>query len=116
MFNEQQNDDKVKFAHKEIINNAKSIGMQACIDSLGRSFVKKYKNTSVTAFGEEGNELFCFLGISTKPIEFSDSNPNVLTLSMNDWEYSSSCVVSLTDGTVSNLTISSNIRKGEKKM
>ena len=84
------------------LNKAKSIGMQTCIDALGRSFVKQYKDSLVTAFGEDENVVYCFLGISTKP--FNDSDPNVLTLSKNDWEYSSSCDVSLTDGAISNLT------------
>ena len=84
------------------LTKAKSIGMQTCIDLLGRSFVKQYKDTSVTAFGEDENVLFCFLGISTNPKAFDDSNLDVLTLSKNDWDYSSSCDVSLTDGSVSN--------------
>lgn len=90
------------------LNKAKSIGLQACIDLLGRSFVKQYRDTSVTAFGEDENVLHCFLGISTNPNEFDDSNPNVLTLSKDDWDYSSSCDVSLVDGEISKLTLKKN--------
>lgn len=87
------------------INQARSIGMQTCVDALGRSFVKQYKDTSVSAFGEDENVLYCFLGVSTNPKEFADSNPDILTLSKNDWPYSSSCDASLFDGSVSNVVV-----------
>ena len=51
------------------LNKAKSIGLQACIDLLGRSFVKQYRDTSVTAFGEDENVLHCFLGIFRNDIK-----------------------------------------------
>lgn len=93
------------------LTQAKSIGMQTCIDSLGRSFVKKYKDTSVTAFGVDENVLYCFLGISTNSQAFVESNSDVLTLSKNDWDYSSSCNVSLTDGTITDII---KQKKGER--
>lgn len=80
---------------------AKKIGIKACIDKLGYDFVKKHADTACSAYGDEGDYASCFVGVSTEP----DTPWNGETLILDDspekkFPYSASCNVAYADGTI----------------
>ena len=77
---------------------AKKIGIDACIDKLGRDFVKKYRKTSSSAFGDRGDHLYCFVGVSDKPAEKEDG---LVLSSDSSFPYVARCNVSYVDGEIS---------------
>ena len=48
--------------------DARKIGINACIDKLGREFVNKHKDTFCAADEDRGNHIRCFVGVSDKPL------------------------------------------------
>ena len=86
---------------------AKKIGTAACLDKLGRDFVKKYRDTACFAYGDEEDHAFCFIGIDTEPDVSSTSDRIVLDDSPEEkFPFSASCNVAYKDGTVTFLTCS----------
>ena len=51
----------------QTFEEAKRIGITACVDKLGYDFVKKYEDTACSAYGDEGDHVSCFVGVSTEP-------------------------------------------------
>lgn len=45
---------------------AKKIGVNACIDKLGRDFVLKYRDTSCAGYGKEDDYAFCYVGVDDR--------------------------------------------------
>lgn len=79
---------------------ARKIGINACIDKIGRDFLQKHKDNAVYAYGdgETENSVFCYVGVDDKPYE--SKHPDILVLdSESKFPYHASCNVSLTDGT-----------------
>lgn len=71
------------------MNDYKKIGMEACIEKIGRVFVDEHRDTACFSSGEvEGNALFCFLGIDLH----ADTRKACLT-NENDWDVYASCYV-----------------------
>lgn len=76
---------------------AKKIGLNACIDKIGREFVRKYADSTATAYGEVDGCAFCFVGVDNRPQSAFDGE--TLTLdSQSQFPYRASCNVSMTDG------------------
>lgn len=77
---------------------ARKIGLNACIDKLGRDFVLAHRESATSAYGDREDGVFCFVGVDDAP---SDANQNgVLVLdSQSVFPYRVSCTVGLTDGT-----------------
>ena len=75
---------------------AKKIGIEACIDKLGRDFVNKHKDTSSSGFGDRGDHAFCFVGVDDRP-ETNMSDELVLT-SNGKFPYVARCNVRYSDG------------------
>ncbi len=42
---------------------AKKIGLNACVDRLGRDFVMKYRDTSCPAYADMEDHAYCFIGV-----------------------------------------------------
>ena len=82
------------------VEAARKIGINACIDKIGRDFVQTYKNSSVYAYGdgETENSVFCYVGVSDAPPPSQPEGVLVLD-SASEYPYRASCNVSLTDGT-----------------
>lgn len=79
---------------------ARKIGINACIDKIGRDFLQKHKDNAVYAYGdgETENSVFCYVGVDDKPYE--SKHPDILVLdSESKFPYHASCNVSLMDGT-----------------
>jgi len=81
--------------------NAKKIGITYCADAMGREFVTKYAGNSTTAFSEENNRMFCFLGVCDSELNI-DMDKNIILTSREEdaFPYRASCLVSLDDGSI----------------
>lgn len=79
---------------------ARKIGINACIDKLGREFVLAHKERATAAYGKNESGVFCFVGVGDGSA--FENNDNALILdSCSAFPYRASCNVSLCDGTVS---------------
>lgn len=81
------------------IKEAARIGINACIDKLGRDFVLAHRDNGSSAYGESDGGVFCFVGVDDKPW-VSESADSIILDSTSQFSYRASCNVRLTDGTV----------------
>lgn len=80
---------------------AKKIGIKACVDKLGYNFVKKYEDTACSAYGDEGDHASCFVGVSTEADTPWIGGPLILDDSPNSkFQYSASCNVAYENGAI----------------
>ena len=80
---------------------AKKIGTVACLDKLGRDFVKKYRETACSAYGDEDDHAFCFIGIDTEPdVPVADGHLILDDSPEAKFPFSASCNVAYNDGTI----------------
>ena len=80
---------------------AKKIGIRACVDKLGYDFVKKHENTACSAYGDEGDHASCFVGVSIEPERPWIGGPLILDDSPNaTYPYHASCNVAYADGSI----------------
>ena len=76
---------------------AKEIGLNACIDKLGRDFVERYAESTSSAYGDDGEgNAFCFVGVDDKPN--STYNGTLSLTSKDEFPYRASCLVSMATG------------------
>ena len=75
---------------------AKKIGVDACIDKLGRDFVMQHRESSSSAYGDRGDHVYCFVGVDDSPEDTSD-NGLVLT-SDSQFPYVARCTADYLDG------------------
>jgi hypothetical protein len=91
-----------KSSFKEVfgldVETARQIGINACVEKLGRDFVEKYKETSTCAYGESEDGMFCFVGVDD--VEKNGCDYALVLDSTSRFPYSASCVVSLENGAV----------------
>lgn len=83
------------------IKEAARIGINACIDKIGRDFVLAHRGNGTSGYGEneEENSVYCYVGVDDKPY-VSPYPDDVLVLdSESKFPYYAKCNVSLTDGT-----------------
>lgn len=82
------------------VEAARKIGIDACIDKIGRDFVLEHKDFATAAYGESEDGVFCFVGVDGK---YQTANRDgVLVLdSRSEFPYRASCNVSLADGATS---------------
>ena len=79
------------------VEAARKIGIQACIDKLGRTFVAAHRESATSAYGENENGVFCFVGVDDGGK--SQNRAGLLVLdSHSEFPYHVSCNISLTDG------------------
>ena len=79
---------------------ARKIGVNACVDKLGRDFVMKYKKTSCSSYGDDETHAFCFVGVDTEPTPpHIDGEPLVLD-GCSEWPYFAKCNVWYKDGRI----------------
>ena len=76
---------------------AKKIGLDACIDRLGCGFFMKYRDASCPGYGDMEDRAYCFMGVDNR--ETSDDDKLTLT-SNNPFPYLVSCTVRYSDGTI----------------
>lgn len=77
---------------------ARQIGTHACVEKLGREFVKAHKDSSTSAWGECEDGVFCFVGVNDKGMGMDDYS--LVLDNASRFPYRASCVVRLSDGAV----------------
>lgn len=78
---------------------ARKIGINACIDRLGRDFVLENKDFTTIAFGESEKSVFCFVGIDKERSSMNSDNALILD-SCSKFDCKASCNVDLEDGKI----------------
>ena len=53
-------------------DEAKKIGIDACIEKLGFEFCKKHADNATSAYGEDDGIMNCFVGVDDSPAPNSD--------------------------------------------
>lgn len=79
------------------IESAREIGINACIDKLGRDFVQAHRDSSTSAYGSDENSVFCFVGVDDNP-NYSNEEGVLILDSTSVFPYRVSCNVCLEDG------------------
>lgn len=84
------------------VNEAKNIGIKACIEKIGYDFCRKYADNATSGYSEEDGVVNCFVGVSDEPSkEYDISEVNKLMLtSGTKWPYAARCYVSLSNGEI----------------
>ena len=81
---------------------AKKIGIRACIEKLGYDFCKQHEDTAVCSYGEENGKMTCYVGIDDKPEQLDDVE-NMKSIILDDAEYMpyyANCEVDMQDGSI----------------
>ena len=74
------------------------IGINACIDKIGRHFVLSHKDEAVISYGKSDNDVVCFVGVGK--VQNNQNKDIYLVLdSTSKFEYYAHCKVSLLYGT-----------------
>lgn len=81
---------------------AKKIGIRACMDKIGYDFCMQHKDNAVSTYGEDDGIVYCFVGVSDQPEPDYDSlDYSELKLTHeNDWTYYASCNVDRSNGAI----------------
>lgn len=86
------------------VNEAREIGIKACIDKLGYEFCKKHADNATSAYGEEDEFVYCYVGVDDQPLKkCEDSEIKELRLSSRKedrFPYCASCNVYKKDGSI----------------
>ena len=77
---------------------AVKIGIDACIDRLGRDFVTKHRETSSSAYGDRGDYVYCFVGVNDQPE--GKMEDGLLLTSESRFPYIARCKVGYEDGDI----------------
>ena len=79
---------------------AKKIGVNACIDKLGRDFVTQNRKKSSAAYSDMEDHAFCFVGVTDRP-DKSMTDELVLSCDPQDrFPYVARCNVAYRDGEI----------------
>lgn len=81
---------------------AKKIGIRACIDKIGYDFCKQHEDNAVCSYGEENGKMTCYVGIDDKP-EQGYELENMTSIVLDDAKYMpyyAYCEVDMQNGTV----------------
>lgn len=79
------------------VEMALEIGINSCIDKLGREFVRTHRDQAVSGFAEYENGVFCFVGVDDGTV--AKNKDTVLILdSCSVFPYRAGCYVSLSNG------------------
>lgn len=84
------------------IKEAARIGIDACIDKIGREFVEKHRDNGTNAYGknEEGDGVYCYVGIDDKPYVSPYPDHVIVLDSITHFPYFANCNVRLADGAI----------------
>ena len=84
------------------IEDAQKIGINACINMLGRDFVREHRISATSAYAtdtDENGNVFCFVGVADHAAP--NSRPDVLVLdNISQFPYRASCNVAIADGSI----------------
>lgn len=79
------------------IEEAKKIGIRACINMIGYDFCKEHADNATSAYGEEDGYVNCFVGVSDSPTPECDITKvdELILTSGKKWPYAAGCNVYL---------------------
>lgn len=78
---------------------ARKIGIDACVQKIGEDFVNKHEDNLCAGYGDVEDYAYCFLGVSDQPENLDDGKGLVLD-STNKWPYIAKCNVWYLDGRI----------------
>lgn len=79
------------------LDTARKIGIDACIDKLGRDFVIANQDNASSGYGETEEGMYCVVCVTDEP--GPELPPGVLQLDGGPpWKYRASCIVNLENG------------------
>lgn len=78
---------------------AKKIGVDACIDHLGRDFVNRFKDTACDAYADMEDHAYCFVGVDDRDTRYGEGVPTLT--STDSFPYIARCNVRYSDGDIS---------------
>ncbi len=81
---------------------AKKIGIRACVDKIGYAFCRTHNDHSTSVYGEVNGKMECFIGVSDEPEPDYDIDKvdHLILTSGNDWPYYAHCKVDMTTGEI----------------
>lgn len=79
---------------------ARKIGIYACIDKLGKDFVDRYRETSCSAYGDMEDHAVCFVGVSDQEDDLTRKQIILSSSPESRFPYMASCDVGYEDGKV----------------
>lgn len=79
---------------------ARKIGVYACINKLGKDFVDKYRETSCSAYGDMEDHAVCFVGVSDQEDDLEGKLIVLSSAPESRFPYRASCNVGYKDGKV----------------
>lgn len=81
---------------------AKKIGIRACIDKIGYDFCKQHEDNAVCSYGEEDGKMMCYVGVDDKPEQLYNLNEmsSIVLDDVTYMPYYAYCKVDMQDGTV----------------
>ncbi len=83
-------------------DEARKIGIRACIEKIGVDLCKKHADNSTSAYSDEGNIVNCFVGVDDTPApDYDISKVTRLVLTSREkWKYAARCHVDKVSGTI----------------
>lgn len=78
--------------------DARKIGVDACINKLGRAFVQKYRDSSTSGGGDREDHAYCYVGVDDRPAPVMKDE--LFLTSDNPFPYIARCTVRYCDGHV----------------
>ncbi len=79
----------------------KKLGIDACVEKLGKDFVRLHKDTSCAGYGDADDYAFCYVGVDDRPEPEWDEAEVVLDDNPNSkFPYLASCNVWYDDGKI----------------
>ena len=72
-------------------------GFNACVDKLGRNFVRAHRDSMYSSYGDYGDHVHCYVGVDTAP---PPKMGNGLWLTSDKCPYFANCRVDFLDGKV----------------
>ena len=80
------------------VEEAANIGINACIDKIGRDFVLAHRDNGTSAYGENDGSVYCYVGVDDQPWAPPPASRRLVLDNETKFPYYASCNVSLTDG------------------
>lgn len=84
------------------IEEAKTIGINACVDRIGRDLCEEYADNATSAYGRRGDFVDCFVGLNDEHelVIDLDSIKSLVLTEEKQWKYGAECSVRLSDGRI----------------
>ena len=84
------------------VDEAKKMGIRACIDKIGYNFCEKHKENSTSSYGEVDGVMKCFVGVSDQPAQDYDIEKveYLILTSGKKWPYYAHCTVNMANGEI----------------